>query len=152
MLLASSLRSSSSIHAKNIGFLCSTGILAIALLTLLVVPDLAFAQTSTKPYSGGDEAAGATGCAACGGCGLFFIFAIVAAVALNIALLVWVARDAKARGMDGSAMWMILVMFTGLIGFVIYIFSRPQGNMIRCAHCGNSRLQASRICPHCSNA
>ena len=73
-------------------------------------------------------------------------------LALNIALLVWVARDAKSRGMDSAVVWMVLVMFTSVIGLVIYIFSRPQGNLIQCPHCGNQRLQASATCPHCGNA
>ena len=99
-----------------------------------------------------DDAAGA---AACGGCLGFMglvIFTIIAVIALDIALLVWVARDAKARGMDSAVLWMILVMLTSLLGLVIYLFSRPQGNLIPCAHCGNKRLQASVKCPHCGNA
>jgi hypothetical protein len=108
----------------------------------LTLPHLVWAQNS-------DDAAGA-GCAlaGCGG----FIFIIIAAIALNIALLVWVARDAKARGMDSSVLWMVLVMFTGLIGLIIYIFARPQGNMIQCPSCANKRMQASAKCPHCANA
>jgi len=70
---------------------------------------------------------------------------------LGIALLVWVARDAKARGMDSAVLWMILVFFTSIIGLIIYLFSRPQGNLVPCSHCGNRRLQASAKCPHCGN-
>jgi uncharacterized membrane protein YhaH (DUF805 family) len=94
----------------------------------------------------GDSGAGA----ACGCLG-FFGFVIIAVIVLNIALLVWVARDAKARGMDSSVLWMILVMFTGVIGLIIYIFARPQGNLIQCSHCGNRRMQVSAKCPHCGN-
>jgi uncharacterized membrane protein YhaH (DUF805 family) len=89
--------------------------------------------------------------AACGCLG-FFGFVIIGIIVLNIALLVWVARDAKARGMDSAILWMILVMFTGLIGLIIYLFARPQGNVIACSHCGNKRLQVSAQCPHCGNA
>ncbi len=84
-------------------------------------------------------------------CSTFLAIPIIIFV-LNIALLVWVARDAKARGMDSAVLWMILVMFTSVIGLLIYIFSRPQGNLIRCANCGNNRLQASVKCPHCGSA
>ncbi len=70
-------------------------------------------------------------------------------LAISIALLVWVARDAKARGMDGAVLWMALVFFLNLIGLVIYIFSRPQGNLVPCPNCGNKRLEASVKCPHC---
>ena len=97
----------------------------------------------------------ASGCAACGGCGLFggvLLLIPICILALNIALLVWVARDAKSRGMDSSVLWMVLVMFTSVIGLIIYILSRPQGNLIRCQSCGNQRLQASAKCPHCGNA
>jgi uncharacterized membrane protein YhaH (DUF805 family) len=91
---------------------------------------------------------GAGGCAACGGCG-FFIFFIIAVLVLNVAILIWVARDAKARGMDSAVLWMLLVFFLGLLGLLIYIFARPQGNTVQCPNCGNKRLQASVRCPHC---
>ena len=104
-----------------------------------------YAAALQRPY---DAAAPAAAC----GCLGFFGFVIITIIVLNIALLVWVARDAKNRGMDSSVLWMILVMFTGIIGLVIYIFSRPQGNVIPCPHCGNKRLQASAKCPHCGNA
>jgi hypothetical protein len=71
---------------------------------------------------------------------------------VNISILVWVARDAKGRGMDSAVLWMVLVMFTGPLGLIIYLFSRPQGNLMPCPHCGNKRLQASAKCPHCGNA
>lgn len=79
------------------------------------------------------------------------MFIIVAAAVLNIAILVWVARDAKSRGMDSAILWMLLVFFTGPLGLLIYIFSRPQGQMARCPHCRNKRLSASAKCPHCGN-
>jgi uncharacterized membrane protein YhaH (DUF805 family) len=95
---------------------------------------------------------GAAGAAGVCGCFGFFGFVIIALIVLNLALLVWVARDAKARGMDSAILWMILVMFTGVVGLVIYLFARPQGNTIACSHCGNKRLQVSAKCPHCGNA
>ena len=97
-----------------------------------------------QPPSDADVAAGLGGC----GC---ILFVFLAAIALNIALLVWVARDAKSRSMDSSVLWMMLVMFTGLIGLVIYLLSRPQGNLKQCPSCGNKRLAASAKCPHCGN-
>ena len=91
----------------------------------------------------------AAGCAACSGCGGLLVILWLAIVVLQIALLVWVARDAKARGMDSAILWMLLVLFVPFFGILIYIFARPQGNMIRCPNCGNTRLQASVKCPHC---
>jgi hypothetical protein len=96
----------------------------------------------------------AEACAACGTCGVGMGVIIIIPIvyfALNIALLVWVARDAKSRGMDSAVLWMALVMFTSVIGLIIYIFSRPQGSLMQCISCGNNRLQASAKCPHCGN-
>ena len=88
---------------------------------------------------------------ACGCLGFFGVI-IVGIIALNIALLIWVARDAKSRGMDNAVIWMILVMLTGIIGLIIYLFTRPPGNLMPCPHCQNKRLQVSSKCPHCGNS
>jgi len=112
---------------------CVTGALGIA--------NLAKAQR--------DDASGAAGCAACSGCGGLLILIWIGLFALQIALLVWVARDAKARGMDSAILWMLLALFVPLLGIVIYVFARPQGNLVQCPNCGNKRLQASVKCPHC---
>jgi len=90
----------------------------------------------------------ASGCAACGGCG-FLLFLVVGLAVLHVAILIWVARDAKARGIDSAILWMLLVFFLGLIGLVIYLLARPQGYTVPCPNCGNNRLQASVRCPHC---
>jgi uncharacterized membrane protein YhaH (DUF805 family) len=122
--------------------------LALASLGQLPAVSLLFAQ-----YDGAGDTAG--GCAACGACGAgigVILFIFLAILAINIAILVWVARDAKARGMDSSVLWMILVMVTGPIGLVIYLYSRPKGQLIACPSCGNKRLEASATCPHCGNA
>ena len=86
------------------------------------------------------------------GCLGFLGLIIVGVIALNIALLIWVARDAKSRGMENAVVWMILVMLTGIIGLIIYIFARPQGNLVPCPQCANKRLQVSAKCPHCGNS
>lgn len=86
--------------------------------------------------------------AGCGCCSTFIAIPIIL-FALNVALLVWVARDAKARGMDSSVLWMLLVLVTSFIGLIIYLLSRPQGNLIPCPNCNNKKLQAAVRCPHC---
>ena len=108
---------------------------------LLVAAPLILAQQEPNP------AAAAGGCALCSSILLIPIILFV----LDIALLIWVARDAKARGMDSAVLWMLLVMFTSLIGLAIYIFARPQGNVIQCSNCNNKRLQAILKCPHCGS-
>lgn len=112
----------------------------------LLSTGVALLSSSALAQNDGSAAAGA---ASCGICGSFFIFFVLAIIALNVAILVWVARDAKARGMDSAILWMLLVFFTGFIGLIIYILVRPQGNMVQCSNCGNKRLQASVKCPHC---
>lgn len=107
---------------------------------------LVFAQSNSA-----DDAAAAAGCAGCMGAVVLIPVIIVAVIALHIALWVWIARDSKSRGMDSSVLWMLLVMFTGVLGLGIYLFSRPQGSVVRCSHCKNKRLQASAKCPHCGN-
>lgn len=96
-----------------------------------------------------DDASAAAGAASCGICGSFFLFFFLAVVALNVAILVWVARDSKARGLDNGVLWMLLVFFTGIIGLIVYILARPQGNLVVCPNCGNKRLQTSVKCPSC---
>lgn len=132
------------------------GLWLLATMLLLSTSQLAMSQPKKGAPNPEDAAAGAAACTACcGGAGVMIVVPIVVAfviLVLNIALLIWVARDAKNRNMDSAVMWMMLVMFTSVIGFVIYIFSRPQGNLMRCEDCGNSRLQASKKCPHCGNA
>jgi uncharacterized membrane protein YhaH (DUF805 family) len=99
-----------------------------------------------------DEAANAAaGVLGCLGCGTFLLIPVVVFVA-QIAVLIWVARDSKARGMDGAVVWMIFVFLVPVIGLIVYIFSRPQGALVKCASCGNMRLQAAARCPHCGNA
>jgi hypothetical protein len=60
-----------------------------------------------------------------------------------------VAKDAKARGMETPILWMLLVFFLSVVGLIIYIFSRPQGEIVKCANCGNNRLRTLSQCPHC---
>ena len=104
---------------------------------------------SSAMWAQNNDDSGAAGCMACTGCGGGIIFIGIAWFLLSIALLVWVARDAKARGMDSAVLWMLVVLFLGLIGLVIYLLARPQGSLVPCPNCGNQRMQASVKCPHC---
>jgi hypothetical protein len=40
-----------------------------------------------------------------------------------------VARVARARGMSGPVGWLILIFFTGIIGLIIFVLSRPTGDL-----------------------
>ena len=103
-------------------------------------------------YQRGSDADGAAACGCLGFAGVFVIIFAIAWIALVIYLWVWVARDAKARGLDNAVIWMVLVIFTGLLGLIIYLLARPKGNLVLCPHCGNKRMEASAKCPHCGNA
>ncbi len=118
-----------------------------ALVFALAYASSLWAREFGAPPTDEEAAQAAVGCMACSS---FILFFVVIAVVVNIAMLVWVARDAKSRGMDGAAIWMIFTFLAGPVGLIIYIFSRPQGNMIQCPHCKNQRLQASAKCPHCN--
>lgn len=85
------------------------------------------------------------------GCGcLAFISFIV--LAINVALAIWVFRDAKARGMDMPVLWVIVVLISTVIGLIVYLVVRPTGNLTGCPNCHNKRLEVSATCPHCGNA
>jgi hypothetical protein len=94
------------------------------------------------------QAGGAGACAACSG--LYVVF-IVGMFALGIFLLVWVNKDAKRRGMDNPVLWMIVVMFTSFVGLIVYLLSRPAGELVECPHCHDLRLITLTKCPHCGN-
>ena len=106
---------------------------------LLSFPLFAFAQEEEE------------GCFACFGCGGGFFLFIVLIFIFNIALLAWVAKDAKSRNMDSPILWMILVLVTGLIGLIIYMASRTKGNLVICEHCKGKKLGYAKVCPHCGN-
>ncbi len=95
-----------------------------------------------------DQAAAATCCAGFG----FLVFVVIAVFVVSILLLVWVARDAKNRGVDNPVLWLMLVFFTGIIGLIIYLAVRPTGNLILCEHCPNKKLPYALTCPHCGKA
>ena len=122
---------------------CLTLVGIICFSPMFLLSGVALARQGT------DE--GAKACSACAHCGGFILFIFVVGIVLNIALLVWVARDAKARGMDSAVLWMMMVMVTSFIGLIVYLFSRPQGNLVQCPHCNNNRLQVLAKCPHCGN-
>ena len=96
-----------------------------------------------------EDAAALGACATCSGVMLLIPIGILA---LNIYLLVWVSKDAKARGLDNAVLWMIVVLVFSLPGLLIYLLSRPKGELMACSTCGNKRLRTSAKCPSCGNA
>jgi preprotein translocase subunit SecG len=81
----------------------------------------------------------------------FLTFLVIGLFVLSIVLLVWVARDAKSRGVDNPILWMVLVFFTNVIGLVIYLSARPPGDLVKCEKCPNNKLRYAKACPHCGH-
>jgi hypothetical protein len=97
--------------------------------------------------NGGSAAASA--CAGVGCFGMIAFFAI--ALAINIAILIWVKNDATARGMENPVLWMVIVLLTSWVGLIIYLLMRPKGEVVVCASCGKKRMQGLPKCPSCGN-
>jgi hypothetical protein len=92
-------------------------------LLLLASSASVFAQDPTATPI--DTATAAAGLAICG---MGLLIPLIA-LAINIALMIWVGKDAKAKGMENRVLWMVLTFFTGLIGLIIYLIVRPKTNI-----------------------
>ena len=75
-------------------------------------------------------------CVICGGTGTIeveeisviiggIVLAAIAWFIIAILICVWVYRDAKARG-ENAALWLIIVLITGIIGLIIWLIVRPK--------------------------
>jgi uncharacterized membrane protein YhaH (DUF805 family) len=89
------------------------------LIILLLTVTCALAQDTT----GGDDAAGAAGALAGMGCTCLIL---LVALGVQVAIAVWVYRDAKSRGMENALLLTILCVFTGILGLIIYLLMRPK--------------------------
>lgn len=107
------------------------GGLGVLALQSLLIPSMVLAQ------DGGDVFATSGLC----------IFGLLV-VALNIALLYWVYKDAEKRGASAGA-WLIVVFLFGLLGLLLYLIARPKGKLVACPHCGKQKPITDAICPHC---
>ena len=114
----------------------------------------AFPMLAQSRRNTGDEEAAAAACASlgCGAFALIYILIIFAMLAIAVVVMViifrYIKRDAIARGDNPSKAWFALL---GLIGLLIYVLTRPQGNVMPCPNCGQSRMQGLPRCPHCGN-
>jgi heme/copper-type cytochrome/quinol oxidase subunit 3 len=71
---------------------------------------------------------------------------------LTFYLIIWTARDSRARGMDSAWGWIVMILFLGCIGWVIYMAARPNGRLHYCHNCRNRKLAAALACCHCGAA
>jgi len=88
--------------------------------------------------------------AACGlGCVLTIITALVG-FAVHVFMMVYAYKDGKARGDANSVLWLVLIFFFPLVGFIIYMVARPKGDLVPCPNCKQKKLDILTKCPHCS--
>lgn len=89
--------------------------------------------------------------AACGfGCLTTLLFGFVG-LAVHIFIIVWVFKDATARGDANAILWPILSFFFPLLGLIVYLAVRPKGDFSPCGNCHKQRLSTLTVCPHCKN-
>jgi len=80
---------------------------------------------ATSPFISGVAQASSSDTAACGACGGGFAMMILVPIAIQVAILVWVFKDSRARGMESPLGWMAFVFFVPLVGILVYLFTRP---------------------------
>ena len=77
---------------------------------------------------------------------------------IGILLAVWVYKDAQKRGSSG-ALWLIIVILTGIIGLIIWLVVRPPiggekktatSSERKCPNCGRVIPDDARTCPYCA--
>ena len=127
-------------------------IMALACIALSVaVATVASAQDEYDWY--GDVGAGW----ALFGLGLVCILPIIWFV-IAILIAIWVYRDAEKRDSSG-ALWLIIVIFTGIIGLIIWLVVRPPiggkkkaaaSSERKCPNCGRVIPDDARTCPYCA--
>ena len=88
-----------------------------------------FAQETPTPTPEDTASPSAAAVAGLAACGMGMLLIPIICLAINIALMIWVGKDAKARGMENHVLWMVLTFFTGLIGLIIYLLVRPKTNI-----------------------
>ena len=131
--------------------------IAIVLGCLLIFFSTSIIASATNPwddeYYWDEEAAGF---AALMG-GAICVFGIIWFV-IAILIAIWVYKDAEKRGSSG-ALWLIIVILTGIIGIIIWLVIRPPigGKKDatvdtadrRCPNCGRQIPMDAKVCPYC---
>lgn len=89
---------------------------------------------------------------------IFFFIILFAAIyfAIGIILCVWVYRDARSRGMDGT-LWVIIVLIANILGLIVYLVVRkdrtiatmPREGIRYCQHCGHQISTDAKFCDNC---
>ncbi len=88
------------------------------------------------------------GFACLGGCAVA-IASAVGWMIFSLFAMLFVLKDGKARGDTNTVLWAVLVWLFPIVGFVVYFFARPKGDLAPCANCKAQRLAILVKCPHC---
>jgi Na+/H+-dicarboxylate symporter len=130
-------------------------------LTIIALACIVLSLTAVAVASAADEydwygygAEEATGLALFG-LGLMCIIPIIYFI-IAIVLAIWVYKDAEKRGSSG-ALWLIIIIFTGIIGLIIWLVVRPPigggkpaaSSDRKCPNCGRSIPMDAKVCPYC---
>ena len=86
----------------------------------------------------------------------FIIVFVVIFFAIGIFLCVWVYKDARSRGMDGT-LWVIIVLIANILGLIIYLVVREERTkeaisregIKYCSHCGHQIPVTAKFCDDC---
>jgi MFS family permease len=65
-------------------------------------------------------------------------FGLIIGLVINIAILVWVTKDAQKRGSSAGA-WLVIVLLFGILGLLAYLVARPKGKLVPCPECGKEK-------------
>ena len=71
------------------------------------------------------------------------------AIAIPIAMGVFIYRDAKKRGMNAPLWTLVGVLAPGFIGLIIYLIVRGEHPDLQCSACGRPVSTAFAVCPYC---
>lgn len=107
-----------------------------------------------NPFAGLHAAAGTAAGTIFGFAVTTFLAIVLASLAwtvLKIFLVVWLMRDARARGVEGAPLWGLVMFLFDLITLVVYLGYRPAGQLAPCSHCSQARLPTLKACPHCGH-
>lgn len=66
-----------------------------------------------------------------------------------ICAAVWVGKQAKMRGMDNPALWVLIALMFPVVGWLVFALLMPSGLAVPCDICGNKKLETLLNCPHC---
>lgn len=89
-----------------------------------------------------------------------FCFIPIVMFIIWIVLAIWVYKDAERRDSSG-ALWLIIVIITGIIGLIIWLIVRPPiggkkggqqqpaASERRCPGCGRVIPDDAQVCPYC---